>query len=76
MLLIYGKSSSYNSLCLHPCDLGIGYGKPQASVTHHGIELMEAGDDALDPVDGFAEGEGKLPDIILLLGNELMKRRI
>ena len=61
---------------LHDRDLGIGDGKAAAAVTHHGVELVEIGDDLLDLRDRLALRLCERLDVGFLGGNELVKRRI
>ena len=61
---------------LHLSDLREGHRETAASVAHHGIELMQGGDDVPDLLNGLALGRGQFFDILLLRGNELMKRRV
>ena len=61
---------------LHDRDLGIGDGKAAAAVTHHGVELVEIGDDLLDLRDRLSLCLCERFDVCLVRGNELMERGI
>ena len=61
---------------LHPGDLGVGDGQPAAAVPHHGVELMERGDDVLQLLHRNPQVGGDLLDVLLLGGQELMERGI
>ena len=58
---------------LHGGDLGIGDRQAAAAVAHHGVELMEPGDDGLDILHGLAHILGQLGDVGLLGGDELVQ---
>ena len=51
---------------LHDGDLRIGDGQTAAAVTHHGVELVQGGDDGLDLGDGLAHVLGEQLDVGLL----------
>ena len=55
---------------------GIGDGQTAAAVTHHGVELVQGGDESLDLLDGLALSLCKSLDVGFLSGNELVERRI
>lgn len=76
MLLLDADGRLDDRLGLHDGDLGIGDGKAATAVTHHGVELVQVGDDLLDLRDRLALRLGERLDVRLLGGNELMKRRI
>ena len=61
---------------LHLRNFGIRNCKAAAAMAHHRVELVQAGDDTLDLLDGLALCSGELFDIRLLGRNELMQRRI
>ena len=65
-----------DGLGLHDGDFGIGDGETAAAVTHHGVELVQVGDDLLDLRDRLALRLCKRFNIGFLGGNELVKRRI
>ena len=58
---------------LHGGDLRIGDGQTAATVTHHGVKLMQAGDDGLDVGHALAQVLGQQLDVGLLGGHELMQ---
>ena len=74
--LLNVDSRADNSLGLHLSDLGISNCKTASSVTHHGVELVERGNDALDVCHGLALCLSESCDVSLLGGNELVKRGI
>ena len=45
-------------------------------MAHHGVELMQRGDDGLDVLHGLALGLGQQLDVLFLGGNELVQRGI
>ena len=61
---------------LHGGDLRIGHGQAAATVTHHGVELVEGVDDVVELLHGEAHLVGNLHDILLLGGEELMQRGV
>ena len=61
---------------LHLGDLRIGDGQAAAAVTHHGVELVQAGDDGLDLLNRLAHILGQLLDVLFLGGHELVQRGI
>ena len=66
------------ALSLHFCDLGICYSKTAASVTHHGVELVETESMIfLIVLNRLAlVASARASDIIFLSRNEFVKRRI
>ena len=71
-----GDRSLDDRLGLHDGDLGIGDGETAAAVTHHGVELVQIGDDLLDLRDRLALCLCERLDVRLFGGNELVERRI
>ena len=61
---------------LHLCDFRIGDSQTAATVTHHRVELVEAGDDCLNLLDSLAGGLSQQLDVSFFGRNELMQRRI
>ena len=61
---------------LHLGDLRIGDVQAAAAVAHHGVELMQAGDDVVQMLDGQAHFLGKRFDVGRIGRNELMQGRI
>ena len=61
---------------LHGGDLRIGDRQTAAPVTHHGVELVQAGDDGLDLRNALAHVLGQRLDVGLLSGHELVRRGI
>ena len=61
---------------LHGGDLRIGDRQTAAPVTHHGVELVQAGDDGLDLRNALAHVLGQQLDVGLLSGHELVQRGI
>ena len=61
---------------LHGSDLGIGDSQTAAAVTHHGVELVEGGDDGLDVGNGLAHILGQQLDVSLVGGQELVQRGV
>ena len=61
---------------LHGGDLRIGDRQTAAAVTHHGVELVQAGDDGLDLRHALAHVLGQQLDVGLLGGHELVQRGI
>ena len=61
---------------LHPGDLGEGDAQAAAAVAHHGVELMETGDDGLDVLHALAHILGHEGDVLLLGGDELVERGV
>ena len=76
MLLVHSQGRVDHSGGLHFGDLRIGYGQTAAAVAHHRVELVETGDYSLQLVYGDLQFAGQLYDVLFLLGNELMQRRI
>ena len=76
MILLDVNCSLDDSLGLHDGDLGIGDGETAAAVTHHGVELVQVGDDLLDLCNRLALCLCKRLNICFLGGNKLVKRRI
>ena len=76
MSLLNIDSSLDNSLSLHLSDLRICYSETAASVTHHGVELVETGNDVLDSLNRLALSLSESLDVIFLSRNEFVKRRI
>ena len=76
MTALDGERCLDDGVGLHDRDLGIGDGKAAAAVTHHGVELVEVGDDLLDLRDRLALCLCERLDVGLFGGNELVKRRI
>ena len=75
-LLGSGDGSLDHSGGLHLGDLGEGNSQTAAAVTHHGVELMQRGDNGLQLVHGDVQLARDLHDILLLGGQELVQRRI
>ena len=69
-------SSLDNSFSLHLSNLRICYSKTAASVTHHGVELVERSNDVLDSLNGLALSLCKSLNVSFLSRNEFVKRRI
>ncbi len=61
---------------LHLGDLREGDGQTAAAMAHHGVELMERGDDGLDLLHGLMLVLGQQLDVRFLGGDELMQRGI
>mgnify|MGYP005779409487 CR=1 FL=1 len=76
MALLDGDGCLDDCLRLHDGDLGIGDGETAAAVTHHGVELVQVGNDLLDLRDSLLLRLCERLDICLVRGNELVKRRI
>ena len=76
MLLLSIDSCTDNSLGLHSCDAGISNIETASSVTHHRVDLLKAGDDSLDLLNGLAHCVCNSLDLFLGVGNELVKRGI
>ena len=76
MTALDGDRCLDNGVGLHDGDLGIGDGKAAAAVTHHGVELVEIGDDLLDLRDRLSLCLCERFDVCLVRGNELMERGI
>ena len=65
-----------DSLRLHDRDFRIGDGETAAAVTHHGVELVQVGNDLFDLRDRLALRLCKRLDVRFVRGNELVKRGI
>ena len=76
VFFVYFYCRFHNGPGLHPCNFRIGYGKTAASVAHHGIELMQAVTGSLYFRYSQVHISCKIFKILLLRGNELMKRGI
>ena len=76
VLLLHRDCRLHDRLGLHDRDFGIGDRETAASVTHHGVELVQTGDDGFDGVDGHIHILGKRLDVGLFGGHELMERRV
>ena len=76
MLLLDVDGSADDGTGLHNGDLREGDGQTAAAVAHHGVELMQGGDDGLDVGYGLAHILGQQLDVRLLGGNELVQRGI
>ena len=61
---------------LHNGDLREGDGQTAAAVAHHGVELVQGGDDGLDLGHALAHILGQQLDVGLLSGDELVQRGI
>ena len=75
-LLADVDSSVDNGSGLHLGDLGIGDSQTAAAVTHHGVELVQAGDHVLQLFHGDVQLAGDLYDVLFLGGQELVERGI
>ena len=60
---------------LHLGDLRIGDAQAAAAVAHHGVELMQAGDDLVQVLDGQAHFLGQLFDVLRVGRDELQKQQ-
>ena len=58
---------------LHGSDLGEGDGQAAATVTHHGVELVQGGDDVLDLLDALTHVLGEVGNVSFVGGNELVQ---
>ena len=61
---------------LHLGDLGVGHVQTAAAMAHHGVELVQGGNDALQVLHGDVHFLGQSLDVIGLGGQELMERRV
>ena len=61
---------------LHPGDLREGHVQTAAAVAHHGVELVEAGDDLTQPLLADVHLLGQGLDVVVLGGQELVERRV
>ena len=75
-LLGYVDSCVDNSSGLHLSNFRIGNSQTAATMTHHGVELVEASDNILQLVHSDVQFTGDLNDILFLSGEELVERRI
>ena len=73
MLLHHIEGGSDDGGGLHFRNLGIGHGQAAATVAHHGVELMEGGDDVLQLLHGDVQLLGDFHDVLLLRGQELVE---
>jgi len=62
-----------NGRGLHLGDLGVGDGQTAATVTHHGVKLVETVNDILNFGNGLALCNGKSLDVGFFGGNELVE---
>ncbi len=76
MFLLYRDRRFDDSLGLHYGNFGISNAQTAAAVSHHGVELVQIGNDLLDLRYGLTLYLCKGCDIFLGCGNELVKRRI
>ena len=67
------QSGLDDSLGLHHGDLRIGNSQTAATVTHHGVKLVQAGDDGLDVGHGLVHILSQLLNVGLLGGDELVQ---
>ena len=71
-----GQGSLDDGAGLHPGDLREGDAQAAAAVAHHGVELVEAGNNGLDIGHGLAHIPGHQLNVLLLGGHELMERGV
>ncbi len=76
MSLLNVDSSLDNSSCLHLSDLRVCYCQTASTVTHHGVELVQASDKSLDVSNRLALCSSKSSNVSLFCGNEFVQRRI
>ena len=76
MSLLHVQRSADNSLGLHHSDFRIGNRQTAATVTHHGVELVERINDSLDLFHGLALSVSQLLDVFFGGGYELVERGI
>ena len=76
MSLLHVDGSLNDGLSLHLGDLGIGDSQTAATVAHHGVELMQRGDNGLDVLHSLALSLGQQLDVLFLSRNELVQRGI
>ena len=69
-------SCGYDSLGLHLGDLRIENVQTAAAGTQHRVELVQAFYLALELVEGYAHLIGQLLDLVILVREELMERRV
>ena len=72
----HGQGSLDDGRGLHLGNFGVGDVQTAAAVTHHGVELVQGGDDALQVLHGDVHFLGQSLDVVGLGGQELMERRI
>ena len=76
MSLLHIDGSLDDSSGLHLCNFRIGYSQTAATVTHHGVELVQGSDDCLDGLNGLALCVSQCLDVSLVSRNEFVERRI
>ncbi len=76
--LLHVDSSLQHGTGLHFSDFRIGNSQTAATVTHHGVGLVESGDLLLHLIHGVAQVLGQLFDFLghVQMGHELVERRI
>ena len=65
-----------DSAGLHRGDLRVGDSQTAATVTHHGVELVQGSNDVLQVIEGHAHIGSQLLDVLVLGGQELVQRRV